>query len=103
MKYSEDKTKDKINAAFNENFILLWQSEKIPKHMAKFYKLAKCVFHGQRTSTMAKLFKIGHEMANLATLDRTTRNETITTRETGNYRRGDYHCYVGQLLHYRAC
>jgi len=44
MKYSEDKTKDKINTAFNENFISLWQSEKIPKHKAKFYKMAKCVF-----------------------------------------------------------
>jgi len=24
--------------------------------------------------------------------DRTSRNATITTRETGNYRRGSYHC-----------
>jgi len=30
--------------------------------------------------------------------------KTITTRGTGNYRRGDYHCYVGvgQLSHHRA-
>jgi len=44
MKYSEDKTKDKINTAFIENFILLWQSEKIPNHTTKFCKMAKCVF-----------------------------------------------------------
>jgi len=37
--------------------------------MAKFHKMAKCVFHGQRTSKMAKFFEIGHEMANLATLE----------------------------------
>jgi len=24
------------------------------------------------------------------------------TRGTGNYRRGDFHCYVGQLSHHRA-
>jgi len=34
--------------------------------------------------------------------DRTSRNATITTRVTGNYRGGDYHCYVRQLLHHRA-
>jgi len=36
--------------------------------MAKFYKMAKCFFHGQRISKMAIFFEIGHEMANLATL-----------------------------------
>ena len=30
--------------------------------------MAKCFFHGERTSKMANLFKISHEMANLATL-----------------------------------
>ena len=77
--------------------------KKYPNIWPNFIKWPNVFFHGQRTSKMAKLFKIGHEIANLVTLDRTTRNATITTRETGNYRRGDYHCYVGQLLHYRAC
>jgi len=29
------------------------------KQMAKFYKMAKCIFHGQRTKKMAKFFEIG--------------------------------------------
>jgi len=37
-------------------------------------------------------------------IDFNTGFKTITTRGTGNYRRGDYHCYVGvgQLSHHRA-
>jgi len=40
------------------------------KKLAKFYKMAKAnvFFHGQRNKKMAKLFEIGHEMADLATL-----------------------------------
>jgi len=29
---------------FNENLILQWQTDKMAKQMAKFYKMAKCVF-----------------------------------------------------------
>ena len=36
--------------------------------MAKSYKMAKCVFYGQRGLKMAKFFEIDHKMANLATL-----------------------------------
>jgi len=36
--------------------------------MAKFYKMAKCVFSWPAVLKMAKTFEIGHEMANLATL-----------------------------------
>ena len=37
-------------------------------------------------------------------IDFNTGFKTITTRGTGNYRRGDYHCYVGvgQLSHHGA-
>jgi len=36
--------------------------------MAKFHKMAKHVFYNQRFKKMAEIFKIGHEMVNLATL-----------------------------------
>ena len=56
----DKKPVQKIQKAkiLNENFISQWQTEK----------MAKCFFHGERTSKMANLFKISHEMANLATL-----------------------------------
>jgi len=67
---SDMKTVQKIQneKIFNENLILQWQTEK----MAKFCKMAKCVFSSQRSPKMAKFFDIGHEMANLATLEMST-------------------------------
>jgi len=36
--------------------------------MAKFYKMTKCVFSLPAQLKNGQIFKIGHEMANLATL-----------------------------------
>jgi len=40
--------------------------------IARFYKMAKCIFSWPAHLKMAKFCEIGHEMANLATLLRPT-------------------------------
>jgi len=64
--------------------------------MAKSYKMAKCVFYGQRGLKMAKFFEIGRDMANLATLVSVSPGTQQTT--SSMYTEGALSCHTSIRL-----
>jgi len=75
----------------------VWKTKK----MAKFHKMAKHVFYNQRFKKMAEIFKIGHEMVNLATLLHTLWANTATTWHISFSPKKGSHWYLSTCFYHK--